>query len=252
MDMFILNQPRVVPRQHVYRLVKRGMDLAICVLALPVVLPVAALSALAIKLDSPGPVILVQERIGKGGRRFRMFKFRTMQHRLDDSSHRVFMKAYVRGEIGGLDKPTGQSAVGRSGTPLPAPRRGSNGHSDAAEPVVFKPAQEQQITRVGRLLRKTSIDEFPQIINVFKNEMSLVGPRPNVPWEVEEYRPWQHERLEVLPGITGLAQVRGRSGLAFVNLVRSDIEYVEKQSLALDVKILWQTLAIVLMRKGVK
>jgi lipopolysaccharide/colanic/teichoic acid biosynthesis glycosyltransferase len=94
-------------------------------------------------------------------------------------------------------------------------------------------------------LRKTSLDELPQILNVLRGEMSMVGPRPNVAWEVEAYRSWHHERLEVLPGITGLAQVRGRSAISFDHIVRNDIEYVEKQSLALDLKILWWTFVTV-------
>jgi lipopolysaccharide/colanic/teichoic acid biosynthesis glycosyltransferase len=103
---------------------------------------------------------------------------------------------------------------------------------------------------VGRILRKTSLDELPQILNVLKGEMSLVGPRPNVAWEVEAYRSWHHERLEVLPGITGLAQVRGRSAISFDHIVRYDVEYVEKQSLALDFKVLCWTLMAVFSRAG--
>ncbi len=99
-------------------------------------------------------------------------------------------------------------------------------------------------------MRKTSLDELPQIVNVLRGEMSIVGPRPNVPWEVEEYRPWHHERFEVVPGITGLAQVRGRSNIDFISLVRYDIEYVEKRSLILDLKILWWTAKGILGGRG--
>jgi len=200
---------------------------------------------LAIRLNSPGPVFFVQDRIGRGGRRFRMYKFRTMQHNLDDSSHRAFMKDFVNGHVGGDGggKSTGsQRAFKRAFVNVPV---GNNGNGR-----IYKPVQASQITRVGRLLRKTSLDELPQLLNVLRGEMSLVGPRPNVPWEVEEYRPWHYERLEVLPGITGLAQVRGRSGISFDRIVRYDIEYVEKQSPALDLKILWWTLITALLGAG--
>jgi lipopolysaccharide/colanic/teichoic acid biosynthesis glycosyltransferase len=222
MDLMIINQPRVFLYRKGYQIAKRVMDVALCLLAMPLVLLLMAICALAILLDSPGPALFVQERIGKGERRFRMYKFRTMYHNLDDSHHRGFMKAFVNGEIG-------------------------DGKNDGA---IYKPVRASQITRVGRILRKTSLDELPQLINVLRGEMSLVGPRPNVPWEVEAYRSWHNERLEVLPGITGLAQVRGRSGLIFDSIVKYDIEYIERQSLALDLKILWWTLISLFFGRG--
>jgi len=222
MDLVIINQPRVFLYRKGYQIAKRVMDLALCLLAMPLVLPLLALCALAIRIDSPGPALFVQERIGKGGRRFRMYKFRTMQHNLDDSPHRDFLKAFVNGRVGGDE----------------------NGR------VLYKPFQASQITRVGRILRKTSMDELPQLINVLRGEMSLVGPRPNVPWEFEEYRGWHQERLEVLPGITGLAQVRGRSGITFDSIVKYDIEYIERQSLAMDLTIMWWTVSSVLFGTG--
>jgi lipopolysaccharide/colanic/teichoic acid biosynthesis glycosyltransferase len=222
MNLVILKQPRVFPRQLVYRSAKRLFDIALCILSMPVILPLMAVCACAIYLDSPGPIFFIQERIGKGGRRFRMYKFRTMKPNLDDRHCRAFMAAYVRGE---LDCGEGENEI-------------------------FKPIHADQITRVGRILRKTSLDEFPQLINVLKGEMSIVGPRPNVPWEVDAYRPWHHERLEVLPGITGLAQVRGRSCIDFISLVRSDIQYIEKQSFGLDIKILWWTFTTIIFGKG--
>jgi lipopolysaccharide/colanic/teichoic acid biosynthesis glycosyltransferase len=222
MDLIIINQPRVFPYRKGYQIAKRVMDLALCLLAMPLVLPLLALCAIAIRIDSPGPVLFVQERIGKGGRRFRMYKFRTMQHNLDDSHHRDFLKAFVNGRVGGDE----------------------NGR------VLYKPFQASQITQVGRILRKTSLDELPQLVNVLRGEMSLVGPRPNVPWEFEEYRGWHKERLEVLPGITGLAQVRGRSGITFDSIVKYDIEYIERQSLAMDLTIMWWTAISVLFGTG--
>jgi lipopolysaccharide/colanic/teichoic acid biosynthesis glycosyltransferase len=221
-DLTIIDQPQVFLYRKEYQIAKRVMDVSICLLAMPLVLPLLAICALAIRIDSPGPVLFVQERVGKGGRRFRMYKFRTMQHNLDDSYHRVFMKAFVNGRI----------------------------DDDANGGALYKPVQASQVTRVGRILRKTSLDELPQLINVLSGEMSLVGPRPNVLWEFEEYKGWHNERLEVLPGITGLAQVRGRSGINFDSIVRYDIEYIERQSLALDLKILWWTLISVFLGRG--
>ena len=242
MEWVVINQPRVFPHKKGYQTAKRVLDIALCLLFLPIALPLLILLVLVVRLDSPGPAFFVQERVGKGGRTFKMYKFRTMQYNLDDSSHRTFMKDYVSGKIG--DKQGGSDRMDRlhhAFRKVPANTSfGSNGNGK-----VYKPFQASQITRVGRILRKTSLDELPQLINVTKGEMSIVGPRPNVRWEVEEYKPWHHERLEVLPGITGLAQVRGRSAISFDSIVRYDIEYVEKQSLALDLKILWWTLVAV-------
>jgi lipopolysaccharide/colanic/teichoic acid biosynthesis glycosyltransferase len=122
--------------------------------------------------------------------------------------------------------------------------------SDPTTRPLFKPNNQTQITRMGNLLRKTSLDETPQIINILRGEMSLIGPRPNIPWEVETYDLWHTERLDVLPGITGLAQVKGRSNLCFDDLVRYDIHYVRNQSLVMDFKILWWTILTVLTGQG--
>jgi lipopolysaccharide/colanic/teichoic acid biosynthesis glycosyltransferase len=243
MELVIINQPRVFPYRRRYQIAKRVMDVTLCLLALPVAFPLMLICALLIRIDSPGPVVFVQERIGKGGRRFWMYKFRTMRHSLDDSSHRAFMKAYVNGQIGGnRDGKDGRFRGVLIESPADV-KTGTNGNGKQ----VYKPIQASQVTRVGRLLRKTSLDELPQIFNVLRGEMSMVGPRPNVSWEVEAYRGWHHERLEVLPGITGLAQVRGRSAISFDSIVEYDVEYVEKQSLGLDLKILWWTLSSVFM-----
>ena len=221
MELITVNQTTVFARQLRYQPTKHVVDIALCLLILPLALPIMAICALAIYLTSSGPVFFVQERIGKGGRPFRLYKFRTMEIDFDDSNCRAFMQAFVRGELGNED----------------------------ADNEVFKPVRSSPITRVGRLLRKASLDELPQLINVFRGEMSLVGPRPNVPWEVEVYRPWHHERLEILPGVTGLAQVRGRSCIKFDAIVNYDIEYLETQSLILDLKILWWTALMVIRGK---
>ncbi len=224
LDLVLIRPTHVIPPRSYYRTVKRVMDVMLCLLALPLILPITIICAVIIYLDSSGPIFFVQERIGKGGRPFRVYKFRTMRHKLDDTHHRAFMKAFVNGQI-----------------------------NDSADgPTIFKPVQASEITKAGRILRKTSLDELPQIINVLKGEMSLVGPRPNVPWEVEEYRLYHHERLEVLPGITGLAQVHGRSGISFEKIIKYDIEYVEHQSLFTDLKILLGTIASIVTGSGAR
>jgi lipopolysaccharide/colanic/teichoic acid biosynthesis glycosyltransferase len=204
-----------------YQAAKRLFEVTVCLLLLPVIIPVGLTIALLIRLDSPGPVMFIQERVGKGGRLFKMFKFRTMRPDVNNKAHQLFMRSFVNGAA-----------------------------QEVNEHKVYKPFKSNEITRVGRILRKTSLDELPQLINVLKGEMSFVGPRPNVPWEVEEYRGWHKERLEVLPGITGLAQVRGRSGITFDRIVEYDIEYVENQSFLFDLKILWWTVASVVFGKG--
>mgnify|MGYP001115743878 CR=1 FL=1 len=164
-----------------YPLAKRAMDITLCLLVLLFVWPVWLIISILIRLNSPGPALFVQERVGKNAQRFQMYKFRTMPVNLDRSKHEAFMRSFVNGR-----------SAGNAG--------GDGPH---------KPVQDSQITPIGRFLRKTSLDELPQLLNVLKGDMSLVGPRPNVPWEVEEYKPWHCRRLEVLPGLTGLAQVKG-------------------------------------------
>ncbi len=222
MELIILDRPQVLIRRRGYRIAKRLFDLTVSLLFLPFALILMLICAVAVALDSPGPVLFVQTRVGKGRRRFKLYKFRTLYHDCDDGSHRAFMKAFVKGKVDELVR----------------------------DKEVYKPFNAKQMTRVGRILRKTSFDELPQLFNVIKGDMSLVGPRPNVLWEVEEYRGWHKERLEVLPGITGLAQVRGRSGITFDQIARYDIDYIENQSLMMDLKILWWTVISVLAGKG--
>jgi len=224
MRWMIIERPSVRLYRPYYRLVKRAIDIGLSLFVLPFAVLATLVVGIAIRLDSPGPIFFVQERIGKGGKPFNIMKFRTMYHSIDKSAHREFMKAFVNGQI----------------------------KQDKGEEAIFKPMTAAQITRVGRILRKTSLDELPQIINIIKGEMSFVGPRPNVTWEVEAYRGWHQERLEVLPGITGLAQVRGRSGIIFDEIVEYDIEYIERHSLWLDLQIMWWTLASVVAGDGAR
>ncbi len=194
-------------------LVKRASDLVWGGLLGVVSLPLCVLIALAIKLDSPGPVFYVQTRIGKNGVPFRCYKFRSMVQGADE----------MRPEIAEQNEATG---------PL------------------FKLRNDPRRTRVGRIIRRFSLDELPQLINVMRGEMSVVGPRPNLPSEVEQYQEWHKKRLTVSPGITGLWQVSGRSDLTFDEMVLLDIYYVENWSLALDMSILLRSVPAVLRARG--
>jgi len=231
-----INRPPTIAAKGFYKdCLKRAMDILATLVALALLWPMLILLAVLIKLDSPGPALFVQQRIGKGGRPFYIYKFRTMSNSLDDSTHRKFMQAFVRGDISKLSA----FARGRRNTYM----RRTTG-------TVYKPFTESQVTRVGRILRKTSLDELPQLLNILKGDMSLVGPRPNVPWEVEAYKNWHRDRLNVLPGITGLAQVRGRSAIDFDTIARHDIEYVRRISLGLDLHIVIKTVSSVISGNG--
>lgn len=198
-----------------YRWAKRILDVVIASIALLLLWPVLLLIAVAVRLDSPGPALFRQKRVGRWGREFVLYKFRSMRQNVDENELRAFAKQYINGHGG----PNGQS--------------------------LFKPHNDRHITRLGRFLRRTSLDELPQLINVLKGEMSLVGPRPVVAYEVAEYDSWHLRRLDVLPGITGLAQINGRSKLPWKEVVRLDIEYVEKCSFWLDLLILIKTIPVV-------
>ena len=219
-DSDIKADSRDIMSNRFYELTKRFFDILLCLLLIPVLIPIMGLISIFILTNSPGPVLFKQRRIGKDGQPFTIFKFRTLYHQADSTRHQEFMRQYIVGKA----------------------LKHGNGS--------YKPPIERQITSVGRLLRKTSLDELPQIINVLRGEMSLVGPRPNVEWEVQEYQNWHRERLSVKPGITGLAQVKGRSSISFDELVTFDIEYVQNQSIGLDFKIMFLTLLIVFKGRG--
>jgi len=209
--------------KRAYFLVKRLFDLALTVVLLALSAPMLMLIALCIRLESPGPVIFKQKRAGKDGRVFTCYKFRSMYCGSPDPRESAFMKAFINGQVP-------ESLGGTAGT--------------------FKSHDRNKVTRVGRFLRRTSLDELPQLINVLRGEMSIIGPRPHVVSEVAAYASWHHRRLAVLPGITGWAQVNGRSCLTFDQLVRYDLEYIERQSLAFDLMILFKTVAVVLTGEG--
>ena len=219
--------------RNVYYFSKRLLDVTLAGLALIFLLPLMALVAGLIVLDTGTPFIFLQKRVG--ARRwtrdgfsywrqttFTCYKFRTMLHNADPNLHQTFIKDYIEGRV--------QT-------------------SDAAGPK-FKLPNDPRITRVGRILRKTSLDELPQLVNVLKGDMSLVGPRPLPSYEVADYQASHRERLAALPGITGLWQVSGRCEVAFEEQVRMDIEYVRRQSLWLDLKILFLTVPAVLSGQG--
>jgi lipopolysaccharide/colanic/teichoic acid biosynthesis glycosyltransferase len=201
-----------------YATVKRVFDLLVAFILLVVLAPVLLACALAIKLDSRGPVLHRQLRVGEGGRRFTMLKFRSMVARADTLSHRDYALAYING----------------------AAQR-----QEQAGQALFKLADDPRITRVGAWLRRTSLDELPQLWNVVRGDMSLVGPRPPLQYEVEHYQPSHLLRLAARPGITGLWQVRGRGRTTFEEMVAIDCEYIRRQSMGLDVRILMSTIPVV-------
>ncbi len=211
-ELVPIHSPPVLLFRRRYEIAKRIMDVTLILLALPALLLIMGLVALAIWIDDPGPVLFTQMRTGKGGRRFPMYKFRTM---VTDAEERKKELMHLN-ELSWPD---------------------------------FKISNDPRITRVGRILRRTSLDELPQVINVLKGDMSLVGPRPTS-FDSSTYSLWHTERLEVLPGMTGLWQVKGRSSLDFDARLRLDIEYIERRSLWLDIQILLWTVAAVFNQRG--
>jgi lipopolysaccharide/colanic/teichoic acid biosynthesis glycosyltransferase len=196
-------------------LVKKSVDILGSLLALTIFSPLLVAIAIAIKLTSKGPILFRQQRVGQSGRPFTFLKFRSMCSTDGHAIHQEYVKRFISGDIGP------EQASGKS---------------------VYKLTRDPRITPVGRLLRRTSFDELPQLFNVLLGQMSLVGPRPPIPYEVECYDIWHKRRLlMVKPGITGLWQVRGRSRIKFDEMVRLDLEYARAWSLWLDIKILLQT-----------
>jgi len=205
---------------------KRPMDIVGAAFALLAFSPLMLLTALAIKLTSPGPIIFRQTRLGKGGVPFVFYKFRSMVVNGDDRIHREYVASLIKGEHEKVNQ------------------------QDTADPM-YKIKADPRVTKVGRFIRKTSIDELPQLFNVLKGEMSLIGPRPPLPYEAESYQSWHLRRvLDIRPGITGLWQVEGRSKVSFDEMVRMDLRYIHGCSLGLDLRILAKTVLVVLNCKG--
>lgn len=208
------------PLSDGWRVVKRALDIIIAAVALLLLVPLWAVIAALIKLDSKGPILYTQERVGMDGRLFLFYKFRTMRAGADDRVHREYQRKLI---------------TGSTGTNL----------GDAERPV-YKLKSDARITRVGRWLRRLSLDELPQLLNVLRGDMSLVGPRPPIPYEVEIYERWHRKRLDMKPGLTGLWQVSGRNRLSFEEMVQLDLFYIENWSLWLDLKIILRTLPVIL------
>jgi exopolysaccharide biosynthesis polyprenyl glycosylphosphotransferase len=202
---------------------KRALDITGSLAFLFAFSPVFAAVAALVKLTSNGPVFFRQQRVGYAGRPFTMLKFRTMQMNADPRIHQQYVESFIH----------------------------SNRQSESNDSVVFKIVNDPRVTPIGRFLRKSSLDEFPQFWNVLKGEMSLVGPRPPLTYEVARYKPWHHRRvLDAKPGITGLWQVTGRSRTTFDEMVRLDLRYAKCSSVWMDLKILLATPRAVLSGRG--
>lgn len=225
-DLFPVDLDHAIRSRPVQKVLKRIMDIIGALTGLILFSPLIFLTALAVKVTSPGPIIFKQERFGAKGVRFLFYKFRSMYLGMDDRIHREYTENLIKGELEKINQ----------------------GDTDAP---LYKLKSDPRITPVGKIIRKTSLDELPQFINVLKGEMSLVGPRPPLPYEVEKYKPWHLRRiLEVKPGITGLWQVDGRSKTSFDEMVRLDLRYAKEWSLWLDVQILLKTIKAVLHTSG--
>jgi exopolysaccharide biosynthesis polyprenyl glycosylphosphotransferase len=206
-------------------LAKRVLDIVLASVALLLTGPLLLIIALLVRRSGPGPIFFVQERLGKHGRPFRFYKFRTMVHNSDDAIHRQFAALFINGDQQGVHRQNGNRKV-------------------------YKLCRDPRVTKVGRWLRRTSLDELPQLFNILRGDMSLVGPRPPIAYEIEHYQPWHLERLKVTPGLTGLWQVSGRSSVPFEEMVRLDVQYINSWSIWQDLRILLKTVPVVLQGTG--
>jgi lipopolysaccharide/colanic/teichoic acid biosynthesis glycosyltransferase len=205
----------IAPTPPAYRVAKRSLDLVTSLLCLVLVSPILALVAVAVKLESRGPVLFRQERMGLGGRPFTLYKFRSMFSSAEQGRHREHVRELIRGD----------------------------GSEARANEEVWTPiAADPRVTRLGAFLRRSHIDELPQLINIARGEMSLVGPRPPIPYEVEVYEPWHLRRLSVIPGLTGLWQATAWGRVSFDEGVALDLAYVDRRSFGLDLRLIGRTL----------
>jgi exopolysaccharide biosynthesis polyprenyl glycosylphosphotransferase len=210
----LLEEPEVLVKKGHYETFKRIFDFCFALLLLPFLFPLMLFIALLIKLDSKGSVFFSQKRVGKNGRHFDCYKFRTMVENAER----------LRPQLAHLNEMHGPA---------------------------FKIKNDPRTTRIGKFFRKYSIDEFPQIFNILKGEMSFVGPRPPLPEEVKEYKPWQMRRLSVKPGLTCYWQINGRNKIYnFNDWVKMDLKYIDEANLLVDLKLVLRTLPAVLSRKG--
>jgi lipopolysaccharide/colanic/teichoic acid biosynthesis glycosyltransferase len=205
---------------------KRGLDIIGSIIAIILFAPVMLVTAFAVAVSSPGPIIVKQLRLGKNGIPFVFYKFRSMLVNSDDRIHRDYVTSLINGKLENINQ------------------------GSAARPL-YKMVSDPRVTAVGRIIRKASIDELPQLFNVLRGEMSLVGPRPPLSYEVENYQSWHLRRiLEAKPGMTGLWQVEGRSRTSFDEMVRMDLRYIQNCSLTFDLKILINTIKVVFRCEG--
>ena len=202
----------------------RALDLVLAASLVVLLSPLLIAIAIAIRIDSRGPALFRQRRVGFAGREFTVFKFRSMFVEADQDAHREYVTALIKG-------------------------REAAENGDSAD--LYKLTGDDRVTRVGHWIRRWSLDELPQLFNVIAGDMSLVGPRPAIPYEVEEYPQWYMRRFDVKPGMTGLWQVNGRNERTYEEMVRLDIEYAERSSLLLDISILARTPFTVISRRGV-
>ena len=208
------------PPEALTALRKRVVDVIVALGLLVIFAPVWLVCSVAIKFSSSGPVIFRQERMGAGGKPFTVFKFRTMRADNSDEIHRAFVTRFILGSVPLMDG------------------------------AAYKLRRDGRITGIGRFMRKLSLDELPQLLNVLRGEMSIVGPRPPLRYEVENYEEWQMARLAVRPGITGLWQVSGRNRLSFAEMCQLDIEYINSWSLRRDLSIMLRTPWVMLVDAG--
>jgi len=207
-----------------YLFCKGALDRLLALLLLIIVSPLMLVIAILIRLDSHGGTIFAQERLGKDGHRFILYKFRTMYIDNDETQYKEYLRTFIN-----------------EGTPYKVDEKGN---------AFYKIIDDPRVTRFGSFLRETNLDELPQIINVLKGEMSFVGPRPDIPFAVQMYKDWHYRRLLVKPGMTGLWQVSGINRVPFDEMVRTDIDYIERRSLALDIKIIVRTALRVIRMDG--
>ncbi|MBE9503026.1 MAG: sugar transferase [Proteobacteria bacterium] len=207
---------------------KRGIDIVGSIVGILLFSPLFISIPVMIKFTSKGPVLFKQKRVGKFGKRFAFLKFRSMHMNNDDAVHRQYVKALIKSQ-----------------------KRANENEEDGKKKPVYKLTNDPRVTPIGEILRKTSMDELPQFFNVLFGEMSLVGPRPPISYELEDYDYWHRMRiLEIKPGITGPWQVGGRSSTTFDEMVRLDLQYINGWSLWLDIKILLKTPWVVITGKG--
>lgn len=209
---------------HKYRWWKILFDRALALMLIIVLSPLIALVSLIIRLDSKGNVIFRREQVGENGKRFTLYKFRTMQKNNNDYKYKSYLIRYILEDAPYTRKENGQG--------------------------VYKVIDDPRVTRFGAVLRKSNIDELPQLFNILKGDMSFIGPRPDIPFAVNMYHDWHLQRLKIKPGISGLWQVSQRKECSFKEMVNLDIEYINKQSLLLDTKIFFKTILLILKMDG--